>query len=105
MLVAIKFLGGFGIFFLLVELLGAFMILIKKEDNIFAQIIIRSKNGKKVEGFLGIIFFKILVGFFMLGLSFYFYLSKQNLASLICLGIFHLAHAGFEKIFAELNNF
>ena len=99
--IAIKILGAYTIFLMIMEIVGVFMILLKKFDNFFVRVILRDREYNRE---VGIFILKIAITllFFLVALN--FYLKANLLGALVLLIIVQIMSMGFEKIFNEIRN-
>lgn len=99
--IAIKILGAYTIFLMLMEIVGVFMILLKKFDNFFVRVILRDRE---YNGEVGIFILKIAITLLLFLVALNFYLKANLLGALVVLIIVQIVSMGFEKIFNEIRN-
>lgn len=99
--IAIKILGAYTIFLMIMEIVGVFMILLKKFDNFFVRVILRDRE---YNGEVGIFILKIAITLLLFLVALNFYLKANLLGALVLLIIVQIMSMGFEKIFNEIRN-
>ena len=99
--IAIKILGAYTIFLMSMEIVGVFMILLKKFDNFFVRVILRDRE---YNGEVGIFILKIAITLLLFLVALNFYLKANLLGALVVLIIIQIVSMGFEKIFNEIRN-
>lgn len=99
--IAIKILGAYTIFLMSMEIVGVFMILLKKFDNFFVRVILRDRE---YNGEVGIFILKISITLLLFLVALNFYLKANLLGALVVLIIVQIMSMGFEKIFNEIRN-
>ena len=99
--IAIKILGGYTIFLMIMEIVGVLMILLKKYENFFVKVILRDRE---YNGEVGIFILKIAITLLLFLVALNFYLKANLLGALVVLIIVQIMSMGFEKIFNEIRN-
>lgn len=99
--IAIKILGAYTIFLMIMEIVGVLMILLKKFDNFFVRVILRDRE---YNGEVGIFILKIAITLLLFLVALNFYLKANLLGALVVLIIVQIVSMGFEKIFNEIRN-
>lgn len=99
--IAIKILGGYTIFLMIMEIVGVLMILLKKYENFFVRVILRDRQ---YNGEVGIFILKISITLLLFLVALNFYLKANLLGALVVLIIIQIMSMGFEKIFNEIRN-
>lgn len=99
--IAIKILGGYTIFLMIMEIVGVLMILLKRYENFFVKVILRDRE---YNGEVGIFILKIAITLLLFLVALNFYLKANLLGALVVLIIVQIMSMGFEKIFNEIRN-
>lgn len=99
--IAIKILGAYTIFLIIMEIVGVLMILFKKYENFFVRVILRDRD---YSGEVGIFILKIAITLLLFLVALNFYLKANLLGALVVLIIVQIVSMGFEKIFNEIRN-
>ena len=99
--IAIKILGGYTIFLMVMEIVGVLMILLKRYENFFVKVILRDRE---YNGEVGIFILKIAITLLLFLVALNFYLKANLLGALVVLIIVQIMSMGFEKIFNEIRN-
>ena len=99
--IAIKILGAYTIFLMIMEIVGVLMILLKKYKNFFVRVILRDRE---YNGEVGIFILKIAITLLLFLVALNFYLKDNLLGALVLLIIVQIMSMGFEKIFNEIRN-
>ena len=99
--IAIKILGAYTIFLMIMEIVGVLMIFLKKYKNFFVRVILRDRE---YNGEVGIFILKIAITLLLFLVALNFYLKANLLGALVLLIIVQIMSMGFEKIFNEIRN-
>lgn len=99
--IAIKILGAYTIFLMIMEIVGVLMILFKRYENFFVRVILRDRD---YSGEAGIFILKIAITLLLFLVALNFYLKANLLGALVVLIIVQIMSMGFEKIFNEIRN-
>ncbi len=99
--IAIKILGAYTIFLMIMEIVGVLMILLKRYENFFVKVILRDRE---YNGEVGIFILKIAITLLLFLVALNFYLKANLLGALVVLIIVQIMSMGFEKIFNEIRN-
>ncbi len=99
--IAIKILGAYTIFLMIMEIVGVLMIFLKKYENFFVRVILRDRE---YNGEVGIFILKIAITLLLFLVALNFYLKANLLGALVVLIIVQIVSMGFEKIFNEIRN-